>query len=215
MGLIQIKSIAQMIGTKPKRMKIEYNTPTLWTTISMMIDEFERGHSVKICGAIKQVSSLLPTLVDKQIQDKLGTVNSTLESIQALLVSKSDFNAFLNDLRSKFGNQDTQIKSIEIEVDRLKDANPTNVSNWSSGFDLGRTGAYNSDFSGLDEKYHNLARDVNYLKEKLEQSVVASNMKMEPKEGRVKFASLGFQDMGDAIAFVNRKSGMLALRIIS
>ena len=36
------------IGTKPKRIRLEYDAPTLWTTISTMIDEFEQGLVSKV-----------------------------------------------------------------------------------------------------------------------------------------------------------------------
>ena len=55
MGSTRINSTTQVIGTKPKKMRIKYDAPTIWTTICTIIDEFGKGLVSKMHdGIIKQ-----------------------------------------------------------------------------------------------------------------------------------------------------------------
>ena len=68
-ALTRLESLLHAIGRKPKWIKLEYNGPTLWTTISLLIDEFEKGFGVKIHDAIVQGTALVQALVEKNWEE--------------------------------------------------------------------------------------------------------------------------------------------------
>ena len=48
MGLTHMDSISQSIGNKPKKMRLEYDAPTMWTAISTILEEFKKGMVSKV-----------------------------------------------------------------------------------------------------------------------------------------------------------------------
>ena len=138
MGLTRMDSISQSIGNKPKKMRLEYDAPTVWTTISTIIDEFEKGMVSKVKEGIDQVSALIPALVEKKVKEKVETINSMINQLKSIMVPNHVFETFQSDLKRKFVLQDEQLTKVHHDVDSAKTT--TSSSGFGDSLGLGSSG---------------------------------------------------------------------------
>ena len=199
-ALTRLDSLSYSIGTRPKRIKAEYDGPTIWTTISLLIDEVEHGFGTKIRDAINQTSALVPPLVDKILNTKWEDFKTKMNEFQSQILSKQEFGLFLEDLKRKLGFHDSSINRLNNEVTLLKTTSSSAPSpgfgSWSGG-----TGAYS--FGLENSKVEDLEKEINFLKDNFASLEKATSKVENIGEGKVVYASLGFYDMNDALAFVS------------
>ena len=138
MGLTRMDSISQSIGNKPKKMRLEYDAPTVWTTISTIIDEFEKGMVSKVKEGIDQASALIPALVEKKVKEKVETINSMINQLKSIMVPNHVFETFQSDLKRKFVLQDEQLTKVHHDVDSAKTT--TSSSGFGDSLGLGSSG---------------------------------------------------------------------------
>ena len=190
MGLTRMDSISQSIGNKPKKMRVEYDAPTVWTTISTIIDEFEKGMVTKVKEGIDQASALIPALVEKKVKEKVASINSLINQVKSLMVPNHVFETFLNDLKRKFILQDEQLTKIRQDIVSAQTTTPS--SGFGDVLGLGTSGAYGGSRDNHGLNITNLENEVNALKNKIGCLEQGADRNEEPKDGRVKFAGLGF-----------------------
>ena len=103
-------------------------------------------------------------------------------------------------MKRKFGVQDAQLKKIQEELDRSKNSGLEGGFNDILG--LGTSSAYRLNENHWERKEQELENKISVIKNQLSRLETNKGRCEEPKDGRVKFASLAFQDMDDAVAFV-------------
>ena len=115
-------------------------------------------------------------------------------------MSKHEFGLFLEDLKRKLGIHDSSIDRLNNEVTLLK---TNSSSGLSAGFGSlsGGTGAYS--FGLGNSKEEDLEKEINFLKDKFANLEKTTTKVENIGEGKVVYASLGFYDMNDALAFVS------------
>ena len=124
-----------------------------------------------------------------------------LSSLKAHVLPRVGFNLFLEDLKRKLGIQDSSFQNLSNKVNGLKS---TSTSTFNTGLGTtfrGSTGAYGLELNS-GEDISNMEGEVELLKTKFQELEKATTAAESIGEGKVVYASLGFYDMKDALAFV-------------